>query len=97
MLVILGSIDGWDAGDGEPAAAPQRDPQLRHGVVADLGDVLVAGVHVGDLLHLGDLLRGQPLAEHGAVVIQPHGDAAPVLTVQLTVPVLSTDNGFCVY
>ena len=82
-VVKLGDVDGGDP--GEPAAAPQRARQLRHGLAAELGDVLGAGVHVGEL-HLGHLLRGQTVAGHGAVVVPRHGPAPVLVELEPRVP-----------
>ena len=82
-VVKLGDVDGGDP--GEAAAAPQRARQLRHGLAAELGDVLGAGVHVGEL-HLGHLLRGETVAGHGAFVALRHGPAPVLVELEPRVP-----------
>ena len=79
-VVKLGDVDGGDP--GEPAAAPQRPRQLRHGLAAELGDVLGAGVHLDE--PLGHLLQGQRLVGLGAV--PQHLATAAVLEELQTVP-----------
>ena len=62
-VVGLDVIKLVDVNGGDPGEAVR---QLRHRLAAELGDVLGAGVHLGE--PLGHLLQGQRLAGLGAVL-----------------------------
>ena len=87
LLTILAAVHlvtvvGLDVGDVDGGDPGEVTRQLRHRLAAELGDVLGAGVHLGE--PLGHLLQGQRLAGLGAV--PQHLAAAAVLEELQTVP-----------